>query len=162
MLDFHASYIQKIYVKTFARGGPFLIGIILAFYFHKSKPIKKSPISKFFPWAFIFLQLTLLYYSIEVRDKLGSNVFLNAFTIAFGRNIWSLGIAFLILLCKDGNGGFVNKFYSSKFWTLISKIGLSLYLVHPVLQYNSISSRKQQINLEIGPMVNYLLLKIMN
>jgi peptidoglycan/LPS O-acetylase OafA/YrhL len=147
---------QKIYVKTYARSGPYLIGIMIAFYFHKNKQIKKGLILKFFLWSFIFMQLTLPFYTSQLFNFIGKNVFLNAFTIGFIRIIWATAIAFLIVLCKDGDGGFVNKFLSHKFWTLLSKIGLSLYLIHPVAQYNSISSQKHLINLETVPMVKYM------
>jgi peptidoglycan/LPS O-acetylase OafA/YrhL len=152
---------QKIYYPTYIRGSSFLIGIILAFYLHESKQIEKGPLLKFFLWIFVLVQLTLPIYASQFLNLIGRNVFLNAFLIGFARIMWALAIACLIILCNDGNGRFVNQFLSNKFWNLIGKIGLSFYLVHPVLQYNYISSRKHLINLETGPMVKYSL-KILN
>jgi peptidoglycan/LPS O-acetylase OafA/YrhL len=135
------------------RGGSFLIGIICGFYINKqnvetvsiSKPIK----------AFIFTVLTLPIYASLTNNFVGRNLLLSSFAIGFTRNIWSLAIALLILMCQKHAAGFMNKFLSSRFWMPLSKLGLSFYLIHPVLQYNFISSRKHQMNLDIGFMVSF-------
>ena len=42
--------------------------------------------------------------------------------------MWSVAMNFIIFACHTGHGGAINSFLSSKFWTAISKMILSIYL----------------------------------
>jgi peptidoglycan/LPS O-acetylase OafA/YrhL len=104
-------------------------------------------------WIITCLTLSGPVFISTVYDIIGRNIFLNSLFLGFIRNLWGISIAWIILACCRGEGGFVNKLLSSKYWMPIGKLGLSLYLVHPVFQYNLISSREHPMVLDTGVMV---------
>jgi hypothetical protein len=162
-IDMSQPFFQKLYFSTFVRGAAFLIGVILGFFLYRKKLQEESNEKivnsfyqnawKFFIWLFILFVLTISLHCSIYYEFFGRQILLNALFIGFGRSFWAIAIALLIFMCQNGNGGIINTFSSHTFWTPISKVGLSLYLVHPVLQHNFISSQKHEMNLEIGHMV---------
>lgn len=105
-------------------------------------------------WTLTCLTITGPVFISGLYDIVGKNVFLNSLFLGFIRNLWGVATAWIIFACHTGAGGTVNRFLSSKYWMPIGRLGLSLYLVHPVLQYNFISSREHAMNLEKFHMVS--------
>ncbi|XP_072168489.1 nose resistant to fluoxetine protein 6-like [Diadema setosum] len=54
--------------------------------------------------------------------------------ITFSRFIFALAVAWIIFSCHYGYGGVVNDFLSCRFWTPLSRLTYSTYLLHPVIQ----------------------------
>jgi peptidoglycan/LPS O-acetylase OafA/YrhL len=116
-------------------------------------------------WSLTILTITAPLYVSFIYIIVGKSIVLNAIFLGFIRNIWGVSICWIIFACHFGFGGLVNKFLSSKFWMPIGKLGLSIYLVHPVLQYNFVASRESQLNLETSALVrieNYQIYRYLN
>lgn len=58
----------------------------------------------------------------------------NAYLMATNRNLLATAIALYIYMAHIGSGGFFDDFLSSKYFKPFSKMSLSIYLVHPVMQ----------------------------
>lgn len=111
-------------------------------------------LTQIFMWTITFSTISAIFYISFIYEVIGRNFLLNAVFIGFIRNIWGLSIAWIIFACHSGSGGFVNKLLSSKYWLPIGKIGLSLYLIHPVILYNFAASKENQLNLETSNLVS--------
>uniref|UniRef100_A0A672YYI4 O-acyltransferase like n=1 Tax=Sphaeramia orbicularis TaxID=375764 RepID=A0A672YYI4_9TELE len=48
------------------------------------------------------------------------------------RPLWALAIAWIILACEEGYGGFIQSLLSLRFWIPLSNISFACYLTHPV------------------------------
>lgn len=110
----------------------------------------------FFMWTFSCIVITGPFSISLVYWFIGRSYFLNSLFLSTVRTIWGIAIAWIIFKSHNGEGGRTNNFLSNKYWMPVGKLGLSLYLVHPVLQYNFVSSNSHQMNLEATCMVrNY-------
>ena len=117
---------------------------------------QNSQAAKILVW---FLALAVIATPITIPNTLSNinrNVLLNSLMFALSRNIWGVGTACLIFICHHDGGGFVNTLLSNKFWIPISKLTYSLYLVHPIIQYNFTVYEAHPINLESASIVRFL------
>lgn len=87
-------------------------------------------------------------------DVLGRNEVSNAVFLSFARITWGLAISWIIFSCQCGLNKHLNRFLSWKFWIPIGRMGLSIYLIHPVLQFNFVIWQGEKVSLEIGQMVS--------
>ena len=106
-------------------------------------------------WTFSCLTLGGFLFSYKFFSKLiGKNQLFNSLFVGFYRLNFGLGMAWVIYACHSGHGGVVNRFLSSKFWIPLARLSYCLYLVSPVIQYNLISSKPHQLNLDIDHIVS--------
>lgn len=101
-----------------------------------------------------FIVLTTLSGQLGIArtyEMIGKDIMQNALYTGLIRIGWAIGTAILILLCHTGKAGYINKFLSLRFWVPLGKLGLSIYLLHPVIQHNIQVSReiKTETNFEI-------------
>lgn len=149
--DLTGRYVLHLYITTQVRAIPYLIGIIvgnLIFMHDESNSPKKScgrKIELFF-WLYSIGHLLspVLVKFIILNRSLAVNVFLDS----YGRTFWSLSVSWIILGCHYEREGLINRFLSSKFWIPFGKLGLSIYLVHPIVQYNLVAFSGKQTNFE--------------
>lgn len=52
---------------------------------------------------------------------------------ASSRAIWSCSISILMILCLDGNGGWLNRFLSWPIWAPFAQLSFGTYLIHPIV-----------------------------
>lgn len=100
----------------------------------------------------VFAATSLTYVLKYLSDE--TSIAFNAFFIASSRNLWALSVAWFIFAFDCGSGRWINDFLSHRYWIPIGRIGLCLYLVHPVVQYASVSSQKQPISIDMLQMVS--------
>ena len=143
--------LDDIHIKPWTRIGPFVLGILLGFIlFKKLKPsFGKLINSLFFTSLWIvgpglcFATVYGTHGSYEDQDSLteGEEVVYQMFS----RLCWSSGVGILIYLCHNGYGGFVNNFLSMKIWTPLSRLSLLTYLVHPVVLFVLLYTRREPV-----------------
>lgn len=109
---------------------------------------------RYFSLFLFAVAVTTPFNATNFYSLVGGNPFLNSLFIALIRNLWGAGIAVIIFVCHFGGGGYVNTFLSSKYWMPIGRLGFSIYLVHPVIQFNFNSYRENPANLETTHMVS--------
>lgn len=78
---------------------------------------------------------------------------MDSLTISTIRNFYGIVIAWMILKLEFGSWKWLGNFMSHKLWAPLGKLSFSLYLIHPVLQYTMMASRKQPIDFEKLQMV---------
>lgn len=109
---------------------------------------------RYFTYFLLLFAITTPFSATNVYKLVGKNRILNALFFALVRSLWGAGIAVIIFVCHFGGGGLVNTFLSNKFWMPIGRLGFSMYLVHPVVQFNFNSFRENPVNLETTQMVS--------
>ncbi|GFR30456.1 nose resistant to fluoxetine protein 6 [Trichonephila clavata] len=132
---------DKIYTKPYTRIGPYLVGILLAYFFIKRKQNnagKLRMITLCLGWMVASgVTLTCLFGLYNNNPNTVAASFYNA----LNRICFACGLAWVIFVCLIGQGGFVNSILSWKFFFPPSRLTFCAYLVHPIVQsvyYNSL------------------------
>ena len=142
---------DDIYTKPWARIGPYLLGIVLGFLFYKKiKPNCRKSFN-YIIYAFLWMLAFGLCFS-TVYGLYGS---FNGTSLGrvenisfqmFSRLSWSLGLAIVIFICHNGYGWIVNTFLSMSFWIPLSRLTFTAYLVHEIVLFVLIFTRRAPIN----------------
>ncbi|CAD6196949.1 unnamed protein product [Caenorhabditis auriculariae] len=136
---FNPNFIQhhiELYIKPQFRIGPYIIGILLGYQLarYQRVPVKTERSAKTLSlcWvggiACIFAGLYGLYPSLQ-----GWNW--PIYHIVYGaihRDVFAVGIAWVIYACHTGAGGFINTFLSSNWFLPLSNLSFSAYLFHMI------------------------------
>lgn len=140
-----------VYFKPWTRGGPYVLGVFLAFVMLKFKKPKIPILLVVIGWILaIGLGFAVIYLRwIEVGENVkrwSKEVALTYYTTH--RPIWGLCICWVIWACHSGYGGIINKFLSFRYFVPISKISFGIYLFHwgPQLSFY----RSQKFSREIS------------
>ncbi|GFR60174.1 nose resistant to fluoxetine protein 6-like [Elysia marginata] len=141
------GYMQKLYVKPWARVGPFAIGLITGYILWKTKC--KMHINKYIVaigWFFsmaAMLTVTLVTYD-ENKDPIGDP---DGWPVGgkmahetLSRPVWALVLSWIVLACATGYGGFINSILSWEGWLPLSRLTYCAYLVHLTLMGFEFSS----------------------
>jgi len=127
------NYNTYIYIRPWCRMGPYLVGIVLAYYMHRTKMrCKMSPILALIGWVLsIALNLTMVlslyhYFNLE---KFMSDALSSVYG-GLSRPAWALSVAWVIFACATGYGGFVTHFLTWRPFVMLSHYNYSIYLVH--------------------------------
>ncbi|KAG5684550.1 hypothetical protein PVAND_013776 [Polypedilum vanderplanki] len=139
-------YTRWIYFQTQSRSGPWFIGIILGYilYENREKTIKISNRLNAFMW---FLSLSALITVMMLQHAFmlstGTSTAAHAFYIAIQRNVWAVGLCWIIFACQNvKTGGFIRWFLSLSQWQPISRMGLSMYITGAVYQIYMIYNQR--------------------
>lgn len=157
--DLTSAFMEKLYLPTHVRTIPYFAGIICGYLlFSYESGAKTFSVNK--P-----LQFCLWYYAIWhllsplgvklIIDRIANHVIANVIVEVYGRVFWAWSIVWIILACHCGeSGGIIKDFLSHKLWMPLSRLGLGIYLVHSVVQYNRVTSSPVQTNFETFHMVS--------
>eukprot|EP00475_Leptophrys_vorax_P027803 TRINITY_DN3971_c1_g1_i1.p1 TRINITY_DN3971_c1_g1~~TRINITY_DN3971_c1_g1_i1.p1 ORF type:complete len:672 (-),score=139.97 TRINITY_DN3971_c1_g1_i1:797-2812(-) len=129
------DYGNLIYRKPWARIQSYLIGVYAAvMHLRLGKRLVSSNLLLLFGWALSAICLTLPVFGLH-REQLGDPlpVFGQVMYISFSRIAWSAAICFIIIVCANGKGAYLNDFLSMNFWVPFSRMALAAYLVHVIL-----------------------------
>ncbi|XP_044739782.1 nose resistant to fluoxetine protein 6-like [Chrysoperla carnea] len=129
------------YAQVHTRAGPWIIGLALGYVLFqtKHKKIRINKILAVFLWlltAVVMLYILFGTYPALKDDFEYSRLFSSIFT-GFHRNVWTLGLCWIVFACIHGYGGPVNWFLSLSVFQFFAKITYSLYLLHvPIQNYD--------------------------
>ncbi|PSN55353.1 Nose resistant to fluoxetine protein 6 [Blattella germanica] len=140
-------YVQ-IYTRTYARAGPYLIGISLGYLLHKWKKnikLDKKYVALGWLGSLIICLSVLLGVAVFYDSEHGYNAFESSVYAALHRSAWALGVAWVIFACAKGYGDPVNKFLSWKFFFPLSRLTYCAYLCHYIVLLYNIGSMKIRI-----------------
>ncbi|XP_015839401.1 nose resistant to fluoxetine protein 6-like [Tribolium castaneum] len=130
-LDFGNYY----YDATYARFGPYVIGMLAGYFIYRIKTNKIRIHLK--SWHVITLWLVFITglvacvwagYPLNVateEDRWGDSMFL-----AFNRPAWAVAVVGVIFLCVSGYGKPIDTFLSWSVFQFLTKLSYSMYLIH--------------------------------
>ncbi|PRD30003.1 UNVERIFIED_CONTAM: nrf-6 [Trichonephila clavipes] len=133
-LDVMNQYYKYVYIKPYCRMGPYIVGIGLADFILHYKELNIKRITAAFFWCLSTAAgLTVIYLMWPANKGILPTAAEAAAYSALARTVWSLCIAWLILACYYGYGGFINRILSWQFFTPLSRLTYCAYLIHPVV-----------------------------
>nr|XP_015839403.1 PREDICTED: nose resistant to fluoxetine protein 6-like [Tribolium castaneum] len=131
ILEFSYDY----YGATYARFGPYVIGMLAGYFLYKIKTNKLKVYLKW--WQVVTLWLVFITglvacvwagYPLNVakeEDRWG-----NAMFFAFDRSAWAVAVVGVIFLCVSGYGRLIDTFLSWPVFQFLTKLSYSMYLIH--------------------------------
>ncbi|XP_044737962.1 nose resistant to fluoxetine protein 6-like [Chrysoperla carnea] len=135
--DWHKIY----YAQVHTRAGPWIIGLALGYILFETKH-KKYRINKILVTLLWLLTAAVMLYIIfgnypGLDDNFQYSRLYNSLFTGFHRNLWALGLSWIVFACIHGYGGPVNWFLSLSVFQFFAKLTYCLYLLHKAVQnYN--------------------------
>lgn len=122
---------DQLYDKPWMRIGPYLIGMLLGYYFFATDlKIKIKYSAAAIGWVTSVLTLAILVYGL---GREGLVVPASAFYAALGHTAWGCALAWITTACVSGFGGPLNSLLSCQLLVPLSRLTFCAYLIHPVL-----------------------------
>lgn len=122
---------DKIYDKPYTRLGPYLIGMSVGWILFKTNcRIRMSKWTVTFGWlASSACLFSLVYglYEVDLTPLAGA-----AYS-SLSHSAWALGLAWVVLACSTGHGGYVNSILSATILYPFSRVTYCAYLIHPIV-----------------------------
>ncbi|XP_047515060.1 nose resistant to fluoxetine protein 6-like [Pieris napi] len=127
---------DPLYDKPWSRIGPYLIGMMVGWYLHRTKCQVKIPywlVAIGWP-ASIAIIGSLIFGMVDGYFE----VWPTAFYISIGHTGWGVALAWVAIACCCGYGGLANSLLSYNGWLPLSRLTYCAYLVHPtIMMYTS-------------------------
>ncbi|XP_075986822.1 O-acyltransferase like protein-like [Anticarsia gemmatalis] len=127
---------DPLYDKPWSRIGPYLVGMVVGWYLHKSKCQAKLPYWVVFVGWPVALGIigSLIFSMVDGYFE----VWPTAFYISVGHTAWGVAVAWVAISCCSGYGGLVNSALSYRGLLPLSRLTYCAYLVHPtIMMYTS-------------------------
>ncbi|XP_043276651.1 O-acyltransferase like protein-like isoform X2 [Venturia canescens] len=122
---------DKIYDKPWTRLGPYLIGMSVGYYLFKTDcKVKMSKTTVVIGWLLSSACLLSLLYGLYEAEL--SPVTAAAYS-SLSHSAWALGLAWIVIACSTGYGGWVNDILSAPILYPFSRVTYCAYLVHPMV-----------------------------
>ncbi|XP_067661104.1 nose resistant to fluoxetine protein 6-like [Haliotis asinina] len=138
-------YMSKYYFKPWCRMGPYIIGLLAGYILYRTKcKIRMNKFLCLLGWASAAAICLAVLYGLDGDShghKLSHSVAALYNTVA--RTAWAVGVAWVIIACATGNGGFVNTLLSWEAFIPLSRLTYCTYLVHPVIMELYYFSQRQ-------------------
>ncbi|CAL1277772.1 unnamed protein product [Larinioides sclopetarius] len=136
-----SEYFSKFYIKPYTRFDPYLIGIALAYFLFRRKQSnaeKLNLITLSGGWAIASgVTFTCLFGLYHQNPSTVAASFYNA----LNRSGFACGLAWVIFVCINDQGGVVNSILSWKLLIPFSRLTFCAYLLHPIIEivyFNSV------------------------
>ncbi|KAH0954824.1 hypothetical protein HN011_009268 [Eciton burchellii] len=122
---------DKIYDKPWTRLGPYLIGMSVGYFLFKTDcKVKMSKTTVVMGWLLSFACLLSLLYGLYEAEL--APVTAAAYS-SLSHSAWALGLAWIVIACSTGYGGYINKILSWPPLYPFSRVTYCAYLVHPLV-----------------------------
>ncbi|XP_033228459.1 O-acyltransferase like protein isoform X2 [Belonocnema kinseyi] len=130
-IDDPLALFDKIYDKPWTRLGPYLIGMSVGYFLFKIDcKVKMSKTTVVVGWMLSSACLLSLLYGLYEAEL--SPVTAAAYS-SLGHTAWALGLAWIVIACSTGYGGYVNDILSAPILYPFSRVTYCAYLVHPIV-----------------------------
>lgn len=139
-------YFKYLYIKPWARIGPYLVGLVTAVLLRDVETKTRTTGWRLRLPRCVVLLLLFLALSIGFLCLFGTNGDLGAPWIdgpmtplgtamynALSRTAWGTMLGILVFLCHTGHGGVVNTILSADVFTVLQRLTYSAYLLHPIV-----------------------------
>ncbi|XP_011155276.1 O-acyltransferase like protein isoform X2 [Harpegnathos saltator] len=122
---------DKIYDKPWTRLGPYLIGMSVGYFLFKIDcKVKMSKTTVVVGWLLSSACLLSLLYGLYEAELTPATA---AAYSSLSHSAWALGLAWIVIACSTGYGGYVNKILSEPLLYPFSRVTYCAYLVHPLV-----------------------------
>ncbi|GFG32287.1 hypothetical protein Cfor_02684, partial [Coptotermes formosanus] len=137
---------EHIYTRTYARAGPYFIGIALGYLLHtlKNKHISISMVWVALGWLVSLCSCAAVVFGgvVFYSDNHEYNAFESSMYAGLHRSAWALSVAWIVFACVTGYGGLVDLFLSWKLFVPLSRLTYCTYLCQYVVLLINIGSTR--------------------
>lgn len=142
------SFLRHVFYPFYAHMTPYFIGMMTAYAVDRTPEIVirlKKYLSSTLVW---FISLGILAGTIVGYFPFFSTLFkpsrmVNAIFLSTHHLGWSISLAWTVLACHCGEGGFINKILTLQLWKPLARIGLSIYLINVSVLMAILGSQEQ-------------------
>ncbi|XP_043199778.1 nose resistant to fluoxetine protein 6-like [Amphibalanus amphitrite] len=123
------------YFMPYCRYGAYLVGVYTGYFLHvrRRRPLKLSLPAVLAGWTVSALTACCIVYGMyEYTTVPALAVPSRSVAIIYGsmnRPVWAMCLAWVVIACVHGYGGFINTLLSWKFWIPLSRVTYCCYLV---------------------------------
>ncbi|XP_075228179.1 O-acyltransferase like protein-like [Lycorma delicatula] len=123
------AHYDELYDKPWARIGPYLVGICTGWLlFYVKCSIRISKLCLWLGWSVTGAVMLGVMYGLHYIQL---NAVSSAIYIALSHTVWAISLAWILLTCVTGYGGWVNTILSWKYLYPFSRLTYCVYLLHP-------------------------------
>ncbi|KDR17635.1 nose resistant to fluoxetine protein 6-like [Zootermopsis nevadensis] len=141
---------DELYDKPWTRLGPYVVGMCVGWFLCRTNcTIKMHKAVVLMGWALSIGMTFILVHGLY--GDLGP--VMSAAYVALSHTAWAIAVAWIVVACSTGNGGYVNKLLSSKFLYPLSRISYCAYLVHPLIMISVIMHMDSPVHLGRATMI---------
>ncbi len=103
-----------------------------------------------FLWLVSLISLGLMLFGVHDNFNGGPPLsrVSNILYQSTSRIIWALALGYIIYACITSNGGVFGKIFSLPFWTPLSRLSFSTYLIHTSILLTYIYNQEHPIHLQ--------------
>lgn len=126
----------EVYYKPYPHAGSYCIGIVTGYLFIKKSRLIFKKWMLILGWLVVCVASAVILFSAR-NWNLGykSSPWISALYASTSRTVWSICVAWVIIVCEYGYGGIVNSILSCKLFVPFSRVCYSAYLIHPLIQW---------------------------
>ncbi|KAK7095326.1 nose resistant to fluoxetine protein 6-like [Littorina saxatilis] len=129
------NFFSDYYIKPYNRMGAYVVGMLAGSFLYRTDC--KLRINKFlnlFIWGVTTAcALAVLYGLSDASNGHPITLPVSALYNALNRQVWGACVAWVIVACCTGNGGFVNTILSWPALIPLSRLTYCIYLLHPII-----------------------------
>ncbi|XP_026764609.2 nose resistant to fluoxetine protein 6-like [Galleria mellonella] len=122
---------DALYDKPWSRIGPYLVGMIVGWYLHKTKCQVRIPY--WLVGAGWISALAIIGSLIFGMVDGYFEVWPTAFYVSIGHSAWGAALAWVAIACCCGYGGLINSALSYRGFLPLSRLTYCAYLIHPTI-----------------------------
>lgn len=105
------------------------------------------------------LSVGVLLYLLYGLFKIELTKFAAAAYSSLSHSAWAMALAWIVIACSTGNGGYLNKFLSATCLYPFSRVTYCAYLVHPIVIRAYALNSDAPLHMGTDSMVKYIFLK---
>ncbi|XP_064457135.1 nose resistant to fluoxetine protein 6-like [Ornithodoros turicata] len=143
------QHLNLVYYQPFTHFGPFAIGLGLGYILSKKKiPLFKTT-TLVFGWIMTLAFCSFAVFAVYPFRR--GDYFSPAFSAAYAachRTLWTVGVAWITVLCSSGQAGILGELLSSSVMRPLSKLSYLIYLLHPIPIYIHVAATREAYQLD--------------
>ncbi|XP_042905028.1 nose resistant to fluoxetine protein 6 [Parasteatoda tepidariorum] len=131
---------RDIYLLPYDHMGPFCIGLSVGYFLAlKKDKLEISKLTSMFLWCLsLGCNIAVMFglYGYRHGDKM--NLSLSTFYAVMNRNVWALGIGWIVIACTTHHAGPVSRVLKAKIFVPLDRLCYLAYLLHiPIMFFHS-------------------------
>lgn len=128
-----------LYVKPYARWSVYVVGMLTGYFLQRRRCILRlNKALVLLGWCIATaIGMAVIYGLFYYHSHPGSIMPRGPtlFYVSCARTAWALALAWVVVACATGNGGWVTTILSWKFWAPLGRLTYAAYLVHPMILF---------------------------
>lgn len=143
---------DKIYDKPWTRLGPYMVGMSVGWILFKTNcKIKFTKVQLVAGWCLSTGTILYLLYGLYKTEL--SQLAAAAYS-SISHSAWAIALAWIVIACSTGHGGYLNKLLSATCLYPFSRVTYCAYLVHPIMIRAFALNSDAPVHMSVDSMVN--------